>query len=908
VVEAAADEPMAAADLEVDFSGCHAADRTIPRCTLPSAQAEIQLWIDTAWIPLIEVDGVPARSARIRPTRRDHGWTAAVEVPPDARAVGVVELGGETSRRWTLRLERIAPTPTVDAIVDRLPESNSRERTPSLLHGIAEVEKALPTLGGDERHQALRLATVLALDAGRLERALEFGHRALDEAIERGELGNAIDIGDILFHTHPDAADQDWILRLLEVLIPIAGDGALDVRFRYARGYRARERNDIGQALDDLAESERRARRLGLSNDELAAAGMRIALLAQVGDNDAVRSAPDRILGLLASGVSSNPCADVYVLRDAAWTLVARRLLGDQSADPRPLLARVAAYYDSEGGCVPGDNPLLLNRFHSAQLDEVRDRLSRDDIAGARELLAKIDRRGLRELNRRWASYIDGVIALSEGRPRDALKLTNHLDLATTSVALLSWKAALLRADAYLALGDENSALTEALAAESVLDVAAAELAPDQGRERMAAAFHASAARTVSLQLAKGDVEGAVITARRARARRLRPVGSSALVARLSPDARADHHAALQRYYGARDSLARELTEAWRLPADERMRAGRRHAQLQETMRSAMNDADAILRQSSSGAPAALSPDPGELVLLYHPSGRGWVGFAITKDDGVVAHHFDLPDALDDDSASLELLEPFAQSITAAQRVRVLAVGELLSVRFHALPWGGEPLIAAKPVAYGLDLGGERHPSPRSRTALVVADPETHVPGLGRLPNARLEGEAVESRLRSLDWRVSSFFAGSAEHSRVVAALTESDWLHYAGHGVAKDRSSLGSALLLSGEAELTAADILSAPRVPHGVVLSACETAGQTTRAQGGMQMATAFLLAGSNFVIAAQGGVADESALRFSDALYRAPVDSFDGPELVRRAVLALRAEGEPMSTWAGFYVWVR
>jgi CHAT domain-containing protein len=195
---------------------------------------------------------------------------------------------------------------------------------------------------------------------------------------------------------------------------------------------------------------------------------------------------------------------------------------------------------------------------------------------------------------------------------------------------------------------------------------------------------------------------------------------------------------------------------------------------------------------------------------------------------------------------------------------------------------------------------------------LIVADPATRIDGLGRLPRAAAEGNAVRARLEGLGWKVQMLAGEDAAHNDVVAALARVGWLHYAGHGIQAGHSGWQSALPLAGEARLDVPDILNAPRVPPSIVLSACDTGGTASSRGASMQLATAFLLAGAQFVVAAQDEVSDESAQRFSAALYGAVEGAVEGdlrgPELVHRAVVALKSTGEPMSTWAGFQVWVR
>ncbi|HET6583101.1 MAG TPA: CHAT domain-containing protein, partial [Nannocystaceae bacterium] len=846
-------------------------------------------------------------TAHTRPTVADMGWTVAVEVPATATTIVVRHADADAeAKAWQLALDRLAPTPKVDRILSTLPDPGTPNRTPALLRGVDELERVAADPASAERHTALKVGMQVAYDAGEIDRSLALGRRALREALDTSQLANVIDVGEVLLHFTQDEDEKQWLLRLLDVSIGLAGDQLHVVRLTYFRSHWANARGDLGSSLLDAAKSEQVARRLGLTTDELAATAQRTAVLALIGDTEGSDTARRRILDLVVGRPAMSACLDAQSLTAAVRNLVARRQLGDASANPKPLLDRIAAYYEPGGGCDVGDNLGLKRGRASLHLYVAAYALEVDDSATARDAVAKVEGIDLLPSQRGWLAYIEAQLALRGGDPHRALRLTKAFEADSKERPLLSWKTALMRADAFALLGDDDAALRAALLAETVLDRAAGQLAPDQGREGMAAAFQVSAARAVAMQLAEGDVASAAATARRARSRRLRPVGSTAALASLDSDDRARFHAARARHQELSARLAQEMTELWRLPADERARATRHHAELEEGMRAASKEADALLRKAGSVASKPVPPAAGELTLLYHPLPEGWVAFAI-RDGHIDAHRFELPPADDDEATSAALLAPFADAIADARRLRVLAVGELMSRRIHTLPWNGEPLVVAKPVAHGLDLEGSPVAALGSRTALVVADPATRIAGLGRLPNAAAEGAAVGERLRTLGWTVLPLSGEQAIHADVLAELARADWLHYAGHGVTAGHTGWESGLPLAGEAMLDVAAIMSAARVPPAIVLSACDTAGTATDGGASMQVATAFLLAGAEFVIAAQGGVVDESAPKFSAALYAQGGD-LRGPELARAAVLALRAAGEPMSTWAGFHVWVR
>jgi hypothetical protein len=893
----------------VEFAGCSGATKAPQplRCTLPAAKAVIRLFVSASSVPVIELDGVPAK-AFTRPAVAERGWTTVLEVPPDAATLSVRYAdAGPTDASWTMTLDRLPPTPTVDAIEARVPKMNAPGRTPALLAIVEELQRALPALQGYERHRALKLATVFAMHAGKAQLATEIGLRGLREALDASELPRVIDIGEVVVHATSDVAERDWIFELLRIAVAAAGDGLAETRLLYIDGAYAQDRGDIGEGIEAFARSEAIARRLGLVNEELSAAAKHVAALGLVGDSTSAQWEIDRMLVLLVGRAPEQACYDAATLLGAAWNPLTRRTLGEASADPTPMLRRIAAYFERGGGCDVGDNPVWRGALGELRLDVVRSALAVHDVVTAQDELLRLEVADLLPDQRRWYEFVHAELALRSGDTAATLRGTEKLDLTSTGLPLLAWKAALLRAEAHIANGDDGKALAEALVAESVLDRASSELAFDQGREGMAATFGHSAAQAIELQLRKNDVAAAVATARKARARRLRPVGSVAAIAQLDPATRTKYQAARGRARERSMALADDLTRAWRLPAEERVRSSREHVELREGVRTAMKEADAILREASPTTTSLQRATPGELTLLFHPLPKGWVAFAI-GDSSIEVHRFELPALTDDAAMSAAMLATFADAIGRARLLRVLAVGEVSAVRVHALPWGGKPLMLATPVVYGLDLESSAAEASTVRSALIVADPATRIPGLGRLPNAAIEGQAVQRQLEALGWQARILSGEDATHQAVLDALDDVGWLHYAGHGTAVGHSGWQSALPLAGEARLDVADILASPTVPPSVVLSACETAGTSDRKGASMQLASAFLLAGAEVVVAAQDGVQDSDAAKFSAALYEAMGADLRGPELVRRAVAVLVERGEPMSTWSGFHVWVR
>lgn len=896
----AAPEVVVASAPQVEFAACEGRSADGTTCTLESADSEVLLWIPAPVVPVIEIDGAPAQ-AHLRPSRGEAGWTAAVFVPVHAQELSVRDglAAAGSAQPWKLRLERHPPMPTLAAIKAKLPDQNSQGRTDPARGVLAELDAAIPRLHGHERHEALHLATLLALDVGDTVGGTRRGRQALEDALASGQLHDAIEIGLVLVHNFDQQAERIEVLHLVELCLPLAGDARDRSGWLYARGHHVRPDGDIGRALADLAEAEAVARKLDLRAYEIPPLAGRGHELALIGDVAAIRANAQRALELVATP-SPDACNDADLLSALSWALWLSRSLGGDAGDPEPILARAERYYH-DAACVPGENPLRRAAARELQINAALAATDLADREVLRRRVAAIDRHALTPTQKEWVTYVDSELLLADGDFERALQSARSLRGSTDP--LLAWKARILCARAEAARGSSATALAFYLEAEAVLDAASGRLAPDQGRAGLATTFQASAAHAIELQLAASDIEGAAATARRSRARRMRPTGSAAAISSLSPAAKARYAAAMERYRKNSALLELELSEAWRRPADERARADRRRATLQSELRTAIAERDSILLAAEQRAGLAPVDTHADLSLLYHPLPSGWVGFALTS-ERTVASRFDLPAGDDPGAASTALLAPFADAIAGATSIRVLAMGELLALPFHTLPWNGDSLLRSAPVMYGLDLARAASTTASPRRAVVIADPDVRVDGLGRLPSALAEGDAIAERLVTEGWSVRHLAGADATAMAVVAALREASWMHYAGHGIQAGAGGWNSALLLAGEGALDVGDVLALEHVPAAVVLSACESAGSHRARVGDMQIATAFLLAGADFVVAAMDELDDDAARQFSAALYRAPFsEPVDGPALVRRAML----EGAKAEAWPGFFVWV-
>jgi hypothetical protein len=372
-------------------------------------------------------------------------------------------------------------------------------------------------------------------------------------------------------------------------------------------------------------------------------------------------------------------------------------------------------------------------------------------------------------------------------------------------------------------------------------------------------------------------------------------------------EARSQTLVASHDYLSWRDEVEQELIAQWNDPTEE----------LERRVASAEREAriylDSLLIDTVDVERSPLKePGPGELFLLYFPIDQGRViGFGATS-EGVIATAIDR-DGLPDIGAgsysgtqlsllSARLLSPFEQAIARAERILILPSFGLQALPFHAFPWHGRPLIFHSAVEYSLDLPTKEVERNTSRSALVIGDPA------GDLDGARREAESVDARLRSLGVTTSSLVGRAVTGPAVRAGLSSVGYLHYAGHSATSGELGWQSALHLAQGTSLTVADILFLEHVPRNVTLLSCSAgvARPDPREQG-ITLAGAFLVAGSEAVIALTADIDSTEADAVATAIYEKPMvntvftDSYrDGMKRLHKGMVA-------PSTWQVIRLWV-
>ncbi|GAA3797057.1 CHAT domain-containing protein [Streptomyces coacervatus] len=189
---------------------------------------------------------------------------------------------------------------------------------------------------------------------------------------------------------------------------------------------------------------------------------------------------------------------------------------------------------------------------------------------------------------------------------------------------------------------------------------------------------------------------------------------------------------------------------------------------------------------------------------------------------------------------------------------------------------------------------------------LVVAMPRT--PGQADLPGAEQEAQIITHRFPGTEF----LLAAAATRDRVLAALRDCSWAHFACHAYSDMASPSNSHLLLHG-APLTIVDVSRLQANDAALAfLSACSTyRGGAALPDEAVHLASAFQLAGYQHVVAAMWPVLDQSSVQVAERIY-AELDASDALEpdvggtasALHAAVRELRASnpGDPLR-WAPY-----
>ena len=735
-----------------------------------------------------------------------------------------------------------------------------------------------------------------AFKAEQFERVAELLEQSAEVHGQEGALSAQIDDLTLLFYTQFELlADVLGAKETLDSMPePAVGDADSAYFVGYYRGVWALESGELREALHHLGETARRAERMGWMSRHHKAEQLMARLLRQLGRGAESRALLER---LVEDVPQLEDCEKVRVLNNLAWDQLLD-LEAQTAVEPGDVASTLKLLEDSLRWSEQCDRDVGWERVN-VHINLALAHVHAQDVPRAEHHLEQIEALTPSLIPRFWVWKVDieSRLALLADRPADALSKSRRLrELAADGLWLeAGWRGAVGEARAHLALGDPAAAQEAFGEAETWLDEQSRRVPLDMDRDTALEARGRSTAEYVDLLLRQGAAERAFEVARRARGRIYQQRILGAAPEWLDDEALASWIATVRRYRIEQAAFASQLITAG---AGSPIMEARRLREIESLALAATEPLARNLAQVGLDGDWQLPPlAVDELVLLYHPlPGDWWVGFAAHR-GRLETHRVDLAQVLDDPAG---LVAPFTHLLKTAKRVRVLPLGPLNNVDFHALDVQGRPLAWTLPVVYGLDLPQlDALPDPASRRALLLAAPS------GDLPAAE---EEVDEVRRALDgWRAEPLALASPQE--LLVTLADSDLLHFAGHADFAGRDGLTSHLRLAGGTRLTAKDLLAARgRVPPVVVLSACSSARSTTRGTSpGLGLAQAFLLRGSRMIIGATRPVDDRLTRVFFGHLYGVWDGTADDlPQALRQAQLELHGLDE--EAWSSFRLLMR
>jgi CHAT domain-containing protein len=320
-----------------------------------------------------------------------------------------------------------------------------------------------------------------------------------------------------------------------------------------------------------------------------------------------------------------------------------------------------------------------------------------------------------------------------------------------------------------------------------------------------------------------------------------------------------------------------------------------------------------LLRWVSTGGEPLFRPGPGGMEQIRPLVANLQAAVAARDDEAFRAIAARLYDAL---------LRPVEDLLPTSGVLRIVPDRVLAEVPFAALfdeksgRWVAERWAVA--IAPSLALR-PRDTLPAATatkgTTLIVADPAfdaRRFPALRRLPEAALEGQAIEAEHPD-----AVLLGGSAATpARFMDQAEQAAVIHFAGHAFVNERAPLYSALVLApasdGDSGLLTVQALRQAGLAKArlVVLGACRAgAGSRARAAGAFGLSRPFLMAGVPEIVAPLWDVRDRDARALLTEFHRGlgrgrePIDSLHEAQM--EALRSGHPEKQSPIAWGAFEI---
>lgn len=849
-------------------------------CQLPTGTTSVQVWVQASprakvRVALVRPDGAK-RFLKVSPSRALDGLL--LDLPLDSPPAEIrLEVDGDAQTSL-----RVQPQP----VNEGLDRARQLRGSGELDAATTAAEDVFATGDAELRARASGLLARIALSRDDIDGAVAGLKRSIELAEAAGLRTSAANDRFALSHT---LRRRKHALSEAEAVLEAVDDADLSLPMwaNYYRGLVAWSRGDSRAALRLLRGVHRVSAELAIWSVHATAAYIIAETLAALG-----RAADGlEVINKSAARVPEDACSQAALALNVGWV----ELLAAQQGDRK--LSTAAT--EKAVSLLRGDCPNAWMR-DTAILNLALAAAFAGDDARAMALLKDSEQSTSPGVSlRTWRADLGARLALQRGNSKQAVetvdqvlqRLGGALDGATRYRLLLTKGRALREQNR------KDSALAAFRQAERALMEQEREVPLGTVRASFLSTRHAAASETVDLLLDLNRPTEAMLRARREQSRLFRNMKRWARLSELPTGAARAWEDGVAAFRQAREALDREAENAWAVPVNARAAFEARVARLAEQADQALDGAMRAIGDESKPPPLAPLPPPREAWLTAHPTRRGWVAM-LAFDGRVRVARFDRLDPADTEELSRRLLQPFGPQLKQAEVLKVMGGGAFERVNVHALPFEGEPLLASLPVVYSLDLGRTpvAHTGEPGASGLVVADPRRDL----RL--ARKE-QQVATRVLSRSGPVKTLVGDQATRDAVRRALGDAQWLHYAGHAERSRGGMMRSALSLANKSALELSDLLALKRAPRHVVLNACEGAATWQGTSKDSSLATvglaqAFVLAGSQAVVASTEQIADTLAYALAEALYASGPRVALTPEGFRQAILALR--GEFPDTW--------
>ena len=872
------------------FAGCEEITAS-GRCRI-EASSSIKVWV-----PAAKIEGVRlgAESVTVAAELVQDGLRFAVPVSrlPVRLSVSTAQPAG----RWALDVQRYSAFPELARAQAHRRANRYDEAYEALVPALESANAALSA-------HAYGLRARVAIAEGNLRRALRDFETSIDLHERTGSVSSEVHDRFAMAYVLRLVGDFSRLHAVVEPVSRWSGPYPAGVEVaQYYRMMAAVGTHDYRRAVSLGKQALKYAARIDDRQIWRAASVLQIDVLRQLGRNAEARALLDEI-GHKAVGPS--PCARAMALGRQG------RLLASLADDPASAQRAKSILQESIRVFASKCKRPRQHAYAMAILGQLELRMGQP--ARAEALLAQ-SRARQREPGGPLAiarTSLEADLALYNRRFRKADNDFEKMRLQARLFGLEGYgpRTFIGQGQAREAMGRLNDAIAAYRASETALERLSFRAPLGGGRETFLGARSTGAQHLIDLLLKLGRIDEAASAARRSRIRALRAVLGAAQLEGAPEAVRQQWYEVASRYRQRQtENLVHDGAgdvDDWALSVETLRAEVKARRQRSEADRKLLDEAMGRLGASLDGPMAYAKPRRDELFLLYHRAGDSWAGFAIRP-----AHirgqriHLSSLDEMSPAELAERLLGPFAKEISEAARAHILVHGQLNRVDFHALPWRGRPLVASVAVSYGLDFPRRRSFGPDVVRRALVADPTPELTATAD------EAQRTATLLRRNGWRVQRLSVQTTR-AQMLQQLRDQPLglFHYAGHAYYGGFDGWESHLGRRTSPLLRVPDILTLPRAPVGVVLSGCETAADSANpGASGLGLAQAFVLSGSDWVIASVRKIKDTDAHTVARTLYEEQrrAGHWDAAVLLSRAQARLADDGADVD-WASVRVLTR